>query len=317
MGNEFDLWEKPQSQEIYLLAGWRQWADAGSVSSGLINYLVQRGHARPIGQLRPDGFYLFQIPGTHDLVRPEIKMKDGYPESLIAPNNEYYYYGDERRGIVLFLGDEPHLDAERYTRIFLQVAKELNVRRIIGFGGVYGELPYEKERMISSIYSLPAMQDEILQYAVNLSNYHGGASVESYICRRAGESGMEFVAMYAFVPTYDFSPLLHTEKSIRIENDFMAWLGVMQRVNHMLQLNFDLSDLENKSRHLVELMDSEIDEIERSSNADVRGYLRQLTENFTEMPFTPEDTFWEEKLKGLFDRLDPGESPDEAAGPEE
>lgn len=317
MGNEFDLWERPQSQEIYLLAGWRQWADAGSVSSGLINYLVQRGHARPIGQLRPDGFYLFQIPGTHDLVRPEIKMKDGYPESLIAPNNEYYYFGDEKRGVVLFLGDEPHLDAERYTRAFLQVAKELNVRRIIGFGGVYGELPYEKERVISAIYSLPAMQDEIIQLAVNLSNYHGGASVESYICRRAGELGLEFVALYAFVPTYDFSALLHAEKSIRIENDFMAWLGVMRRVNHMLQLNLDLTDLENKSRHLVELMDSEIDEIEKSTQVDIRGYLRQLAENFTEMPFTPEDSFWEEKLKGLFDRLDPGESPGETSEPGE
>jgi hypothetical protein len=154
------------------------------------------------------------------------------------------------------------------------------------------------------------MQDEISQYAVNLSNYHGGASIESYITRRAGEQGMEFVAFYAFVPTYDFSAMAQIEKSIRIENDFMAWLGVMQRVNHMLHLEYDLADLEQKSRHLVELMDKEIEEIESTTQFDVRGYLSQLADNFTETPFTPTDTFWEEKLKGLFDRLDPDEPGD-------
>ena len=306
-GSELELWENPKAQEVYLIAGWRQWADAGSVSSGLLQYLIQQNHARPIGQIRTDGFYLFQIPGTHDLVRPEIKLKDGYPEVLNTPRNDFYYSGDERRGLVYFLGDEPHLDAERYAAAFLQAAKDLKIKRVVGFGGVYGELPYDKERMISSIYSIPAMQDEIGRYAVNLSNYHGGASIESFICRRAGEMGIEFVAFYAFVPTYDFSAVAQMEKSIRIENDFMAWLGVMQRVSHMLKLDFDLSDLEQKSRNLVELMDAEIAELEKASQFDVRAYMRQVAENFTEMPFTPHDTFWEEKLKGLFDRLDPDE----------
>ena len=306
-GNELDFWEKPQAKEVVLLAGWRQWADAGSVSSGLIHYLVTRQQARPIGQIRPDGFYLFQIPGTHDLVRPEIKHNDGYPETLITPRNEFFYAGDEQRGVVLFLGDEPHLDAERYCAAFLQAARDLNVKRMVGFGGVYGELPYDKERMVSSIYSLPAMKEEIAQYAVSLSNYHGGASIESFLTRRAGDAGMEFVAFYAFVPTYDFSTIAQLEKSIRIENDFMAWLGVMQRVKAMLHLDFDLADLEQKSRHLVELMDKEMEEIEKSTEFDLRGYLNQLAENFTETPFTPLDTFWEEKLKGLFDRLDPDE----------
>src|SRR3990172_2045721 len=193
-GSELELWENPKAQEVYLIAGWRQWADAGSVSSGLLQYLIQQNHARPIGQIRTDGFYLFQIPGTHDLVRPEIKLKDGYPEVLNTPRNDFYYSGDERRGLVYFLGDEPHLDAERYSAAFLQAAKDLKIKRVVGFGGVYGELPYDKERMISSIYSIPAMQDEIGRYAVNLSNYHGGASIESFICRRAGEMGIEFVA---------------------------------------------------------------------------------------------------------------------------
>src|SRR5690606_5346996 len=68
MPDRVEIWEKPAAPEVYMLAGWRQWADAGSVSSGLPQYLIQQTGARKIGQIRPDGFYLFQIPGTHDLV---------------------------------------------------------------------------------------------------------------------------------------------------------------------------------------------------------------------------------------------------------
>jgi hypothetical protein len=53
-------------------------------------------------------------------------------------------------------------------------------------------------------------------------------------------------------------------------------------------------------------MNAEIAEIENAApDFDVRAYMRQLGENFTETPFTPQDDFWEEKLKGLFDKLDP------------
>jgi hypothetical protein len=29
MNEPLDLWEKPAAEEVYLIAGWEQWADAG------------------------------------------------------------------------------------------------------------------------------------------------------------------------------------------------------------------------------------------------------------------------------------------------
>jgi len=62
--------KKPETQDMYMLVGWRQWADAGSVSSGLPDYLIQWLHAERIGAIRPDGFYIFQFPGTHEPCAP-------------------------------------------------------------------------------------------------------------------------------------------------------------------------------------------------------------------------------------------------------
>ena len=247
MFEELLLLEKPRAKEIYMLVGWRQWADGGSVSSGLPQYLIGKNNAYKIGTISPEGFYIFQIPGTHDLVRPVVKYKDGYPEALQTYRNEFFYAGDNEKGLVIFIGDEPHTDVERYIGNLLEAAKQLRVRRIIGLGGVYGELPYDKERMVSSTYSQKHLRNELEQLAVNFSDYHGGASIGSYLCKRASENKIEFISFYAFVPTYDLSGMSRGQSSITIENDFMAWLGIMRRSDHMLKLNFDFEELESRS----------------------------------------------------------------------
>jgi proteasome assembly chaperone (PAC2) family protein len=302
--------EQPKADQIYMIVGWRQWADAGATSSGLPQYLIQQLNARQIGSIKPDGFYLFQIPGTHDLVRPVVKFDDGYAQSLKTQRNEIFYAEDNGRGLVIFLGDEPHMDVERYSNAILHIAETLGVKRVISLGGVYGELPYDKERMISSSYSLRHLKEELDGLAVNFSDYHGGASIGSYICRRAGERDIEMVGLYAFVPTYDFSNMAQLGNTIRIENDFMAWLGIMRRVNYMLKTRIDLSDLEQKSKRLIELVESKVDELDSvAPQLGVREYLTQLSDAFTETPFDPLDEVWEDELRRLFDvdDLDPTE----------
>ncbi len=305
----YEFWKKPETEELYMLSGFRQWADAGSVSSGLPQYLVQQMRAEPIGTIHPEGFYLFQVPGTHDLMRPVVRYNEGLPESLEIQHNDFYYTGDNQHGLVIFLGDEPHMDVERYVSSFLGAARMLGVKRIVGLGGVYGELPYDKERMVSCTYSLRRMKEEMANLGVTFSDYNGGASIDSVITKRAGEQGVEYVGLYAFVPAYDFSLVSQAGNTIRIENDFMAWLGIMRRVNYMLKLGFDLLDLEGKSRHLVELVRSKIDELETAApQLGVREYLRKLSEEFQEITFNPLDPFWDEELKKLLNKLDDEDS---------
>jgi len=306
MANDaLDLWEKPVADEIYMLVGWRQWADAGSMSSGLPRYLAKQADARQIGQIRSDDFYLFQVPGTHDLVRPVVKFNEGFPESLRTPTNEFYYAGDEQTGVVFFTGDEPHLKVEQYSETFLRAVKELGVKRVVGFGGVYAEVPYNKERLVSGIYSLKTLKEEIEALAVNLSGYQGGASIGSYICKRAGDHDVEYVSFYTFIPTYELSEITQIGNSIRIENDYMAWLNVMQRVNYMLRLDFDLQDLEGKSARLINVVDAKIEELEKvSPQLGVREYVDRVAEAFTEIPFQPLDDVWEKEFRRLFDEGD-------------
>jgi hypothetical protein len=88
----------------------------------------------------------------------------------------------------------------------------------------------------------------------------------------------------------------------------MAWLGVMRRVNYMLKIELDLSDLEKKSQRLIEVVESKVEELDgMAPQLGVREYLKRLSDEFTEMPFDPLSEVWEEELRRLTDKFDEGE----------
>jgi proteasome assembly chaperone (PAC2) family protein len=296
------IWEKPVAEEIYMIAGWHQWADAGSISSGFPQYLIDQTDARKIGEIDSEGFYLFQIPGTHHFLRPEIKLNEGYREGLDVQRNEIFYAGDDEKGLVVFLGDEPHLSAERYAEAFLSAVQELGVKRVGAVGGVYGSMPYDKDREVSCVYSLRSMKDELDRYAVRFSNYEGGTTIGTYIVDKAEHLGIEFLVFYAFVPAYDFSELSSLVQGMRVENDFKAWYDLLRRFNHMFGLRLDLSDLERKSNELLLSMDAKIEEVDaKLPQLNVKEYMDELADDFTERPFMPLSDLWDRELRDLFD----------------
>jgi proteasome assembly chaperone (PAC2) family protein len=300
MDSSVELLERPGSGKC-MIAGWHQWADAGDVSSGLPQYLIKQTRARKIGEIKPDRFYLFQIPGTHHLLRPVVKLNEGHIEELQQRRNEFFYSGDDREGFLIFLGEEPHWNEERYADAFLNAVEEVGVMRVAAVAGVYGAMPYDKDREVSCVYSLPGMKEELSKYAVRFSNYEGGSTIGAYLAERAEQRGIEFLVFYAFVPAYDFSQLSIHLGGMSIERDFKAWYDLMRRFNHMFGLRMDLSDLEKQSDEVISSMDSKIDELERAMpQLQVREHIEELTKDFTETPFMPLSDVWERELGHLF-----------------
>ncbi len=300
-----ELWERPIAEEIYMLAGWYQWADAGNVSSGLPQYLIQHTGARQIGEIESESFYLFQVPGLHHLIRPQIKLQDGYRQTLSSNANEVFYTGNDKKGLVIFLGEEPHLHADRYCEAVLDIAEALRVKRLVAVGGVYGPAPYDKEREISCVYSLPPLKEELTRYAVKFSDYEGGATIGAYLMDRAERRDIESITFYAFVPAYDFAQVSNLVQTMRIENDFKAWYDLMRRFNHMTHLDIDLGDLERHSYDLIASMDAQVDELNHEiPDLEIERYLREVAEDFDEQRFVPLSDVWEKGLQDLFNDLD-------------
>ncbi|MBI5031214.1 MAG: PAC2 family protein [Chloroflexi bacterium] len=301
MDDLLELAEIPNSEEACLIVGWRQWADAGAVSSELPQYLIDQTGARKIGAIKSDPFYFFQIPGTQHFLRPEIKLTEGHRAELRRNKNEIFYADNERKGLFVFLGDEPHLNIERYAQAFFNLVQELKVKRVAAMGGVYAPVPYDKDRQISCIYSLPRMKKELGEYAVRFSNYEGGVTIGSYLSDRAEQLGIEYLVFNAMVPMYDFSELAPDVERIIIDQDYKAWFDLMRRFNYLFKLGIDLSHLEQQSRELVNAIAHQIETLEKQApQAQVREYLAKVNASFNEPSFMPLDDVWKTGLKDLF-----------------
>ncbi len=303
MNERFVLSEVPEAKEIYMIAGWRQWADAGNVSSGLPKYLVEKLGARKIGTIRSDGFYLFQTPVSQFLFRPRFKFEEGYRKEVTTYQNDVYYWGGDQRGLLIFLGDEPHMNVERYAEAFFDLAKALNVKRIAAVGGVYAMVPFDKHRTLSVTYAMPHMKEELAEYAVSFSNYEGGVSIGSYLEDRAEQVGQEYFAMYALVPAYDFSQFMQRDgvQPVSVENDYKAWYDILVRLNHMFKLGLDLTELAQKSAEIDAQLHEIIDKLARKfPHAPIKEWLVKLSADFVEMPFNKLDDVWEDALGEIF-----------------
>lgn len=295
------LWEKPTAKEMFMIAGWHQWADAGTISSELPQYLIEKLDARQIGEIAAYGFYLFQVPGTHHFLRPQVKLAGGYRRSIEARTNEIYFAGDQERGLIIFLGHEPQLNAEEYADAFLDLVEELEVQRVVILGGVYGPVPYDRDREISCVYSLPQMRPELDTYAVRFSDYEGGATIGTFIADRAEEREIELLVLYGFVPAYDFSSLVEGHQSLRVERDFKAWYDIMRRLNHMFGLALDLGELEEQSKVLLSSLREQINELDRDiPQADLHQFINKIAEDYAERPFVPLGDVWEQGLQDIF-----------------
>jgi proteasome assembly chaperone (PAC2) family protein len=305
MDDRVHLWETPAAKEKVMIAGWHQWADAGSISSGLPAYLIQKLEARKIGEISRDRFFLFQMPGAHHLLRPEVHTKEGVVQEMRVIKSELHYAEFGEKGLVIFLGEEPHVNEEEYAEAFLDVAEALEVGRIMAVGGVYGAMPFNKDRDISCVFSMEEMRKEMEEYAVRFSNYEGGTTIGSYLAYHAGQRNVEYLCFHGFVPAYDFGQVMLPAQSVRIEDDVKAWYDILRRADFMFHLGIDLSELRIQSDELTTSMEEQMEELARQApQLDVHAYMQKLEEEFTENPFMPLDDVWERELGDLLDDLE-------------
>ena len=305
MDDRVHLWETPAANEKVMIAGWHQWADAGSISSGLPAYLIQKLETRKIGEISRDRFFLFQMPGAHHLLRPEVHTKEGVVQEMRVIKSELHYAEFGEKGLVIFLGEEPHVNEEEYAEAFLDVAEALGVGRIMAVGGVYGAMPFNKDRDISCVFSMEEMRKEMEEYAVRFSNYEGGTTIGSYLAYHAGQRNVEYICFHGFVPAYDFGQVMLPAQSVRIEDDVKAWYDILRRADFMFHLGFDLSELRIQSDELMTSMEEQMEELARQApQLDVHAYMQKLEEEFTENPFMPLDDVWERELGDLLDDLE-------------
>src|SRR5437773_2997457 len=99
---------RPALDGATLVLAFNGWVDGGDVSTGTVRRLVDLLGARPVADIDPDPFYLFNFPGSMEiaaLFRPALRIEGGLVASLEMPASVFSCH--EPANLVLFLGREP------------------------------------------------------------------------------------------------------------------------------------------------------------------------------------------------------------------
>ena len=266
--------EKPRLSHPYMVCGISGWVDGGEAATGTVKYLVQKLEARRFADILIDSFHVFQVPGQLSL-RPYIRIKDGLLEEHRFPQNQFFYWANPNadNDLVLFLGTEPNLNWEEYANAILDVAEELAVVRVYLLGGVLDRTPHTREPSVSCTCSSNELKEEMQQYRVQFSNYEGPGSFGTtllYVCQQRQMATVSLLARATYYPEFNIL-ISYNPKSIR---------AVLRRLNRMLRLNTDISDLDRAAEEFEAKL-----ELIGSQNPEFQAYIKELEKDFIEVKY--------------------------------
>jgi proteasome assembly chaperone (PAC2) family protein len=228
--------EVPALRQGTLVLAFTGWMDGGDVSTGTVRHLVELLGAKPIAEIDPEPFHIYNIPGPMEVAamfRPHVVIADGLITKIAMPANTFYCA--TAANLVLFVGAEPNLRRRTFGQCIFRLAHEVGVRRIVFVGSFGGPVPHTRLPRLYVTCSDASLLPEMEQYAVRRSGYEGPGAFTSYLLTQAKHVGLDMVSFVAEIPGY-----LQGTNPASIE-------AVTRRLAKLLRLRLDLTPLRSAS----------------------------------------------------------------------
>jgi hypothetical protein len=170
------------------------WIDAGGAAAAAAELLVSELDARPVVTFDRDTFIDYRAR------RPVLELRDGVSTQLVWPSIELRA-GRAAGGkdVLVLTGYEPDMAWHRFTSAVSDVARELGVRRMVGFGAYPFATPHTRAARLS-ITCGTAELAATLPFLRNSVDVPAGASAA--IEQQLTLDGVTAYTLWAQVPHY-------------------------------------------------------------------------------------------------------------------
>src|SRR6266480_986472 len=130
MADELRIAHRPTLRTPIMITAFRGWNDGGQGASLAGGYLAKTWNAARFAEIEPEGFFDFQA------TRPQVSFVEGTTRKIDWPDNAFYHatIPGLERDAVLLLGIEPNLRWRTFTRLIVDLARELGVGMMITLG---------------------------------------------------------------------------------------------------------------------------------------------------------------------------------------
>jgi len=202
-GDRLDIKAYPEVEGARLILGFSGWMDGGGVSTGTVKYLSEQLGARPLAEIKPQGFYIYNFPGPMEissLFRPHSEILDGIVHTYEPPANRFRY--DDVNRLILFSGKEPNLAWEAFADCLFRLGEAFRVRAVYFIGSYAGVVPHTRDPRLYASVSDPEMKSELEPHGFRFTDYEGPAHFATYLTHAAADRGIKMATLVAEIPAY-------------------------------------------------------------------------------------------------------------------
>lgn len=236
--------ELPSLTSPYLIIGLSGWTDAGMVASRSTRYLVKKLEMVKFATIEPEEFYNFSV------ARPTTVIKAGVIKEFNLVSNELYYSLGRERGknidLIVLTGSEPHLRWASYGKEIVDLAVRLGVKFCYALGGLIDRVPHTRPPLISAVVNDASLSPLLTRKYLKMIDYEGPASFYTYLLTQLRRQEIFGVSLWGHVPQYIAYADANTS------------LYLLRRLSDLLNITFDLSELEREANRLRETLDKEV-----------------------------------------------------------
>jgi proteasome assembly chaperone (PAC2) family protein len=257
------LTKRPPLHAPYLIAGFAGWPNGGGVSTDVVDFLRTYLAAERIGEITADDFYIYTSPSLAS--RPIVTIQQGVVRSLRFPTNEIFAWRsqDGAHDLVLLLGIEPDLHWPHFAAAVRECMQTFGVQRLYTVGGYLDYAPHTRMPRISAVVTQDGLHEELVPHDVELTDYEGPTSMQSYLLSLCQEWGIEGVSLWGSTPSYIQGAYPKITQTM---------LRLLSRLWH-LQLELELLE-----EQIAELDASLTEQIE--SNPELADYIKRLEQAY-------------------------------------
>ncbi|MGO9570038.1 MAG: PAC2 family protein [Desulfomonilaceae bacterium] len=255
-------WHKiPQLKAPIMVAGFRGWSDAGGVSSGTLQFLIETLQPKTAATISDEPFVHYTAE------RPVAQIEDGIIHELEPMVSELTYWSNIEgdHDLVFLLAREPHFNWQGYANGVLDVMRKLNIQQFYTIGGLQDTISHSGPVLITVVGSTPAAVAGVieLEQGIRAAEYYGPVSIHSYLIRACSEASVAAVSLWGHVPAY-------LQKSPRVVAKLVSILskavGMLCSVESLNQKSIELDRKINEAlardpdlKHLVETIEGKDD----------------------------------------------------------
>lgn len=190
------IWtHRPALRRPVMVAAFGGWNDAGDAASAAVEFIRARFEPAEVAHVDLQEYLDFTE------TRPTVRLVDNRTREVDWPQTTIS--AAEIRGadndLVIVQGPEPSLRWRRYCDTILEVARELDVRRVITLGSLLADVPHSRPVHVTGIGSDAELIDRL---GFPPTSYEGPTGITGVLNHHCGKAGLPSISLWASVPHY-------------------------------------------------------------------------------------------------------------------